>query len=82
MRAFALTSSRLFSALILLLSLGPLAVNVVSVLCHLRDINVHSQNVIHAHSQAWLAFGLRGYVDPVFGCMVVDLAPSAQVYIG
>ena len=38
MRAFALTSSRVFSAVILLLSLAPFAVNIVRVLGCLGDV--------------------------------------------
>ena len=80
MRALALTKSRLFSALILLLSLGPLGVNIVRVFrCLLYCARPH--DVKHMRCKAHAGLGLSGFVDPVFGCLALQFAPSKQVYI-
>ena len=82
MRAFALTNSRAFSALIFLLSLGPLAVNVVGVRRYL-GVFTRTHDVIFARLQARDGLGLSGIVDPVFGCLTLQVFdPSEQVYIG
>ena len=81
MRTHSLTKSRAFSALIFLLSLGPLAINAV---CFLRCLGefTHSHRVMCARFQALLGLGFSGYFDPMFGCVVLEAQPSEQVYIG
>ena len=81
MRALALTKSRVFAALILLLSLGPLAVNVVRVLRCVRECT-RTHGVVYTCWQAWDGLGFTGYVDPVFGCVVLEFSLSEQVNIG
>ena len=82
MRAFALTKSKAFFALIFFLSLGPLAVNIVRVLRYYREFSRFKDVILPARYQAQLVLAFSGYVDPVFGCLALSFSPSEPVYIG
>lgn len=73
MRALALSGSKAFSAVVLVLSLGPLAANVV---CRLLFIYSDQPilGICNAHQQTQLGLGFNGFADPIFGCLVYEAA--------